>query len=99
MLNLRITQVKFVIFFFSSCSGSINKYFTQIINISEIYDKTTEVLFIDVKEKKFLTKDIFLNKIGQLKMLWINLEKHLKSRMENYTIINSYRYERIISIH
>ena len=45
-----------VICFFSSWSGSFNKHFTQLINISEKYDKNTEVLFIAVKEKKPLIK-------------------------------------------
>lgn len=41
-----------VICFFSSWSRSFNKHFPQLINISEKYDKNTEVVFIAVKEKK-----------------------------------------------
>ena len=41
-----------VIFFFSSWSRSFNNRFFQLINISEKYDKNTEVVFIAVKEKK-----------------------------------------------
>ena len=45
-----------VICFFSSWSRSLNKYFTQIINISEEYDKNNEFLLIAVQEKKPLIK-------------------------------------------
>ena len=76
-----IIWVKFVTCFFYSWGGSYNKYFNQLINISVNYDKTTEVLFVAVKEKKFLKKNIFINEVGQLVMLWINLEERLKSRI------------------
>tara|TARA_A100001011_G_C14157487_1_gene776746 strand:+ start:387 stop:881 length:495 start_codon:yes stop_codon:yes gene_type:complete len=45
-----------VICFFSSWSRSFNKYFSQIINISEKYDKNNEFLLIAVQEKKPLIK-------------------------------------------
>ena len=45
-----------VICFFSSWSRSFNKYFSQIINISEEYDKNNEFLLIAVQEKKPLIK-------------------------------------------
>ena len=45
-----------VICFFSSWSRSFDKYFSQIINISEKYDKNNEFLLIAVKEKKPLIK-------------------------------------------
>tara|TARA_Y100000816_G_C25884625_1_gene461564 strand:+ start:88 stop:438 length:351 start_codon:yes stop_codon:yes gene_type:complete len=48
-----------VICFFSSYSRSFNKYFTQLINISEKYDKNTQVLFIAVKKKKPFIKKIY----------------------------------------
>ena len=45
-----------VICFFSSWSKSFNKHFSQLIDISEEYDKNTEFLLIAVKEKKPLIK-------------------------------------------
>tara|TARA_Y100001970_G_C14204593_1_gene843181 strand:- start:1013 stop:1507 length:495 start_codon:yes stop_codon:yes gene_type:complete len=45
-----------VICFFSSWSKSFNKHFSQLINISEEYDKNTKFLLIAVKEKKPLIK-------------------------------------------
>ena len=52
-----------VICFFSSWSRSFNKHFPQLINISEKYDKNTEVVFIAVKEKKPLINK-YITKLG-----------------------------------
>tara|TARA_Y100000768_G_scaffold97517_1_gene71099 strand:+ start:471 stop:965 length:495 start_codon:yes stop_codon:yes gene_type:complete len=45
-----------VICFFSSWSRSFDKYFSQIINIYEKYDRNNEFLLIAVQEKKPLIK-------------------------------------------
>ncbi len=79
-----------VIFFFSSWSRSFNNRFFQLINISEKYDKNTEVVFIAVKEKKPLKKNILLSEVSQFRLLRISLEERLKNSMENYTIISSH---------
>ena len=79
-----------VICFFSSWSRSFNNRFFQLINISEKYDKNTEVVFIAVKEKKPLKKNILLSEVSQFRLLRISLEERLKNSMENYTIISSH---------
>ena len=80
-----------VICFFSSWSRSFNNRFFQLINISEKYDKNTEVVFIAVKDKKPLKKNILLSEVSQFRLLWINLEESLKIPRGIYTTISSHR--------
>ena len=76
---------------FSSWSRSFNKYFSQIINISEEYDKNNEFLLIAVQEKKPLIKKYITKRGIPIQVAMDKFGRTYKKFHEIYTFFSCYR--------